>query len=178
MVHLAEHIGTSRKVLLERSTPSHPRISGYVLAVEQGLVLLHQFDDFEPDGYCVLREHDITSLRSGEHERHWDHMLESEGLLGGLSDPPRIDLSSLASAIQSIAAIERFLIIECEDDREPIEDFYLGELVEIDAESVHLRSVDALGQWELNVAMVPVAEITQVQFNTAYLRRFVKYIRP
>lgn len=178
MVQLAEHVGTRRKVLLERSTPSDHRISGYVLAVDKGLVFLRQFDDFEPDGYCVLRERDIISLRSGEHERHWDHMLQSEGLLGGLRNPPRIDLSSMASAIQSIEALERFLIIECEDDREPIEDFYLGELVEIDTESVHLRTVDALGRWEPSVAMVPLVEITQVQFSTAYLRHFVKYIRP
>lgn len=176
MIDLRCHVGTRRKVRIERGIPSERLLNGYVLAMANGLILMHQFDGFEPDGYAVIREQDIVSLRSNEYERLWDRMLAGEGLLAGLDVAPEVDLSSMAAVIMSAAARFRFVIVECEDEHEDIEDFYLGEPVEVAGDIIRLRSLDALGTWEREIAAIPLADITKVQFDTPYERRFTKYI--
>lgn len=176
MSHLSIHAGTRRKVRLERNRPSNPTLNGYVLDCANGLALVHPFDDFEPDGYAIIRERDITSVRQSDYEAFWDTMLEGEGLLGGLDGAPKIDLSSMAAAIESAAALHPFLAIECEDEDEPIQDFYFARVLHVTGTHVHLRCVDGLGQWE-EPDPVPLGDITMVQMATPYLTRFARYVR-
>lgn len=176
MLELQQHVGSRRQVRIERNRPSEPLLSGYVLTMQGDLILMHPFDDFEPDGYTIIRRQDIVGLRSNEYERLWDNMLEGEGLLNGLDRPPVIDLSSIQAAITSAASRYRFLAIECEDEHERLQDFYFAELLEVTSDAVHLRCVDGLARWEDEVAVVPTDEITKVQFDTPYLNRFAKYI--
>ncbi|MDX2200453.1 MAG: hypothetical protein SF069_15975 [Phycisphaerae bacterium] len=176
MIDLSGHVGTRQKVRIERNRPPQRLLNGYVLAVWNGLVLMHQFHDFEPDGYTLIREQDVVGVRSNEYERLWDRMLAGEGRLEGLDADLAIDLSNMQTAIRSAAAQFRFLIIQCEDQHEDIQDFYLGELLEVEGDVVRLRSLNALARWDEQVAEIPVAEITNVQFDTPYIRHFTKYI--
>lgn len=176
MLNLARHVGSRQKVRLHRNRPSESLVNGYLLALRNGLLLMHPFDDFEPDGYMILREKDVVGTRSDEYERHWDRMLKGEGLLQGLAVPPQIDLAGLPSAIKSVAALFRFMAIHCEDEHEPLQDFYLGELAGIAGDTIQLRCIDALGRWEGQIADIPATEITMVEFDTPYIKRFTKYI--
>jgi hypothetical protein len=176
VIDLAAHVGSRRKVRITRNRPSHRLINGYVLALQSGLVLLHSFDDFEPDGYAIIRERDVVGFRSNEYERLWDRMLQGEGLLAGLVAPPEIQLSDLPAAIRCVADWFRFMTIQCEDEIEDIQDFYLGEFIGVFGDTVHLRCVDALAQWEPQIAAIPLADITKVEFDTPYINHFTKYI--
>lgn len=176
MIDLSGHVGTRQKVRIERNRPPQRLLNGYVLAVWNGLVLLHQFHDFEPDGYTLIREQDVVGVRSNEYERLWDRMLAGEGRLEGLDADLAIDLSNMQTAIRSAAAQFRFLIIQCEDEHEDIQDFYLGELVDIADDMIQLHCVSALAQWVEKIETIPVADITCVQFDTPYIRHFTKYI--
>lgn len=176
MSHLAAHAGTRRKVRIERNRPCHRMLYGYVVDAAHGLALVHPFDDFHPDGYAIIREQDIVAVRQGDHEAFWDRMLESEGLLGGLDEAPKIDLGSMAAAIESAAALHEFLIIECEDEAEDIRDFYFARVESITRTHAHLRCVDGQGRWE-EPDTVPLEDITLVQIATPYLTRFATYVR-
>jgi hypothetical protein len=175
MSHLEPYAGTRRTVRIERNRPSNPTLNGYVLDCANGLAVVHQFDDFEPDGYAIIRECDIVAVRQGDYETLWDRMLEGEGLLGGLDEAPKIDLSSMATAIEAAAAGHPFLAIECEDEDEPIQDFYFAKVLHVTGSHVHLRCVDGLGQWE-EPDPVLLGDITMVQMATPYLTRFAKYV--
>ncbi len=172
---IKQHTATGRKVQISRSRPSNPSLNGYLLAASDELVLMHVFDDFEPDGYTVFRICDVESLRSGPHERHWDRMLAGEGLLGGLELQHTIDLSSMQGAISSIQQHFGRLIIECEDADEDIEDFYIGCVVNISDSVVVFDHFDGLGEWEEEPAEIDLDEITLLQFQTPYIQRFWKY---
>lgn len=174
--HLATHAGTRRKVRIERNRPCHRLLNEYVLDCANGLALIHTFDDFEPDGYAIIRERDIVSVRQGEYEAFWDRMLEGERLLGGLDAAPQIDLSSMSMAIASAADLYPFLAIQCEDEDEDIQDFYFASPSMISRSHVHLRCVDGLGRWE-EPEPVPLEDITLVEMGTPYLTRFARYVR-
>ncbi|MEQ8316984.1 MAG: hypothetical protein RIE77_14010 [Phycisphaerales bacterium] len=175
MTSLQEHAGTRRRVRIERSRPSNPRLNGYVLDAANGLALVHPFDDFEPNGYAIIRERDVVSVRQGDYEAFWDRMLEAEGLLGGLDEAPKIDLSSMAMAIGDAAARYPFLAIQCEDEDEAIQDFYFAKVRYVTDSRVDVRCVDGLGRWE-EPGPFPLEDVTLVEMGTPYLTRFARYV--
>ncbi len=174
---LAQLTGTGKKVRLTRRQPSDPTLNGYILGVGRTLLLMHCFDDFEPDGYTICRNRDVVKLRQGPYEDWFDHMVRSERLLDGLKLRHRIDLSNWTTAIQSISRHYGQMIVQCEDAEEDVEDFYLGELVAIRSRSIQFRDYDALGYWSPKPTSIAIAEITMVQFDTPYIRIFSRYTR-
>jgi len=168
---------TGKKVRLTRQQPSEARLNGYILGVSEKLLLMHCFDDFEPDGYTICRIRDIVKLRHGPYEEWFDHMLRSELLVEGLKLRHRIDLSSWTTAIQSVARHYKQMVVECEDAKEDEEDFYIGEVVELRNRSIRFRYYDALGYWSAMPKSIAMAGITKVQFDTPYIKVFSKYTR-
>lgn len=173
---LAPHVGTKQKIRIERIYPSNPRLNGYLLALSAELGLMHCFDDFEPDGYLLFRLADVTEVRSGDYERHWDRMLAAEGLVDGLNLTAEIDLSSMRLAIESIDRHFHRMIVECEMDNEDDEDFYIGKLVSCNESRLCFDSFDGFGHWDEDPTDIPLVEISLVQFETPYIQRFWKYI--
>jgi hypothetical protein len=173
---LHPHVGTGMKIRVERSRPSTKRLNGYLMGLSEMLGVMHCFDDFEPDGYTVFRLEDVVSVRSNEYERHWDRMLSAEGLLGGLTREFTIDLRGIQTALESVNKQFTTMIIECEDDEEAVEDFYIGHVVSISDEDLSFEHFDALGRWEEEPSTIRFDEITLIQFETPYIKIFSKYL--
>jgi len=178
MAKLRKYVGSRQKVRLTRPMPSEPILNGYLLAMSDALVLMHPFHDFEPDGYTIIRAADVAGVRRCPYEEWWDHMLQQEGLLGGLDSAPDVDLSDMRSAVKSVAALYDQMIVECEEEgNEDIEDFYLGRLISVADDSVLFLDYDSLGFWASEPKEIRLEEITKVQFDTPYIRVFSKYTR-
>jgi len=177
-VSLAEHVGTGRMIRLDRGLSGEPSLHGYLLGLSPELGLMHCFDDFEPDGYTLFRLEDVLALERGAHEEHWDKMLRGENLLAGLHPAIRVDLTDITSALRSIHPSYGDVIVECEDESEEEGDFYLGRLLEVTRDHVALHYVDALGRWDEAPTLISIERITKIQFDTPYLRRFMRYADP
>jgi hypothetical protein len=126
----------------DRSTE---RVSGegggeFILEVAVSLgrdwVLLQQFHDFCPDGFTALRLRDITEIRSGEYERHWERMVEAEGLLDQVGAPEDVSLEDTSHLLKALHQRGQNVIVECEDPEDDIEDFYIGQVLSVDDHSV------------------------------------------
>jgi len=173
---LHKHIGTGKKIRVERNFPSNPYLNGYLLELSPSLGLMHCFHDFMPDGYTVFRVADVTECRSGKYERHWDKMLTSEGLLSGLKIDWNVDVSNMKTALEAISKQFQRMIIECEEQDEDDEDFYIGQISSTGESEVHFHHFDALGHWEEVPAAILYGEISLIQFETPYLKTFGKYL--
>jgi len=174
---LRPHVGTRKKIHIERSRTRNPRLNGYLVALSDCLGMLHAFDDFEPDGYTIFRA-DVLSVESGSHERHWDRMLAGEGLLGALDREIAVDLTDLHSAITSLDSTFGRLIVECEDAESDLEDFYIGTVVRLSQRSLWFEHFDGLGVWASEPSEILLDEITLLQVETPYMERFWRYIDP
>ena len=173
---LEAFVGTRRKLRIHRRIPSEPTHNGYVVGLGDALVLVHQFHDFYPEGYAALRLEDITSIRSGPYERVWERMLEAEGLIAGLrlANPPR--LSSVRELLIDLSTRRETVIVECEDLEDAIEDFYIGRILDVGADTLHFANFDALGNWDAEAHAIALDEITIVQFATPYARTFARHL--
>lgn len=165
-------------VRIERSLSAEPSLHGYLLGLSPTLGLMHCFDDFDPDGYTIFRVEDVLAHERGLHEKHWDRMLNGEKLLGGTQLPAEINLINLQTAVESIQSHYADIIVECEDDSEEEGAFYLGRVLEVSSEGISLLYVDALGHWDDVPSLISLERITKIQFDTPYLRRFMRYVEP
>ena len=182
---LLEYAASRKIVRITRKSGSDPRLTGYIVswtlpvndgALQAGLVLVHAFHDFLPDGYALLPPSTIADVSRKANGGLWDLMLESEGLLSGLEKEPPINTSSLSAALLSIASTYRFLIIQCEAPDDTEMDFYLGEVIRVQADAVEFRTLNTMARWDDEPHIIPFAHITLVAFDTDYLRRFTRYI--
>ena len=48
---LEKLVGTRQKVRITRPFPGDPSCNGFVVGLNADWVLVHQFNDFDPDGY-------------------------------------------------------------------------------------------------------------------------------
>ncbi|PQO41924.1 hypothetical protein [Blastopirellula marina] len=169
-------LNSRRKIRIERRRPANPHLNGYLVGLSPELGMMHCFDDFEADGYTIFFLDDIESIRSSEYERHWDHMLAAEGLLGGLDCVPRINLASMDTALVSAAKQPGIVIIQCEELENSIEDFFIGQIASIGTETVWFDNFSALGMWDETSEKIALNEITLVQLDTVYAQTFSKYV--
>jgi hypothetical protein len=174
---LRSFVGAPRKVRLTRSLPSEPHHNGFVLGVGRDLVLLQQFHDFYPEGYVVLRVRDVTDVRSGKYERHGERMLAGEGLLERIGIPYEVPLQDVPGFLKALQHRGDNVIVECEDPEEDVEDFYIGQILSVADESLSFANFDALGHWDEAPHVIPIGDVTQVQFETPYVLTFSKYLQ-
>ena len=174
---LRELACTAKKVQITRRQPPERVTSGFIVAVGEDLVLVQAFHDFYPEGLVVLRVSDVTHTRSDEHERLWERMLEAEGIRGAAligKLPPLDDMRSLLSSFKDA---RENVIVECEDADEPISDFYIGRVLDVEPGVVVFANFDALGRWDPEPHRIELEEITNVQFETPYLKIFSKHVQ-
>ncbi|MEM7235984.1 MAG: hypothetical protein AAF517_27710, partial [Planctomycetota bacterium] len=92
-------------------------------------MLLWQHHDFFPDGFTLVRVEDVTRVRFSDCERHFTRMFEAAGLVAEFPQSP-IELGSLPFMLGQLSARNEDFIVECEEEDENIEDFYLGRVIE------------------------------------------------
>ena len=175
-LELSRLVGTWKKVRLTRGFASEPLHNGFVLALGREWVLLQQFHDFYPEGYTALRVRDITNVRAGEYERHWERMFAAEGLLDQIGVPGALPLDETSRMLTALQQRDQNVIVECEHSDEDMEEFHIGQILSVDAGSVGFANFDALGRWDDAPHVIPLRKITTVQFETPYVRTFSRYL--
>lgn len=173
---LRPFVGSRKKVRVARSIPSEPHHNGFVLGLDRDWVLLQQFHDFYPEGYVALRVADVITVRSGEYERQWERMFAGEGILNRVGIRYSVSLHDVQSLLKSLQQRGNNVIVECEDFREALTDFYIGRILLVEGGSLFFANFDALGKWDDRPRKIALDEITQVQFDTPYVNTFSKYL--
>lgn len=172
---LRKFSGTLQKLRINRRSPCEPCSNGFVLDANDDWLIVWQFHDFLPDGFTLIRVDGVTDIRFSDYERHWMKMLYDEGIATSLP-ASRVQLGNIQSMLAQLKAMQENFIIQCEDDEEDIEDFYVGRLITLDEAGCQFASFDALGNWDSELDCIPYDEITRIQWNTPYSTTFSKHL--
>lgn len=168
---LAEH-SAKRHCLTISHRFTTEKTGGYVVGMSNKLVLLHDFMDFYPNGYRIIRIRDITKIRFCPYDEWYDHILRSEKRLGGLRRAPKIELVSIEAAVNSIAKKCGQMSLRMESGK-----FYIGEVISIVSVAVRFREYDALGFWSRRPGLHKLNKIHEIGFGNDYMNVFSKYTR-
>ena len=172
---LQEFAGTLQKVHITRLPTSNPTANGFVLAVYEPWFLLWQFHDFYPDGFTVMHVDDIERIRHGPYEDYWLKMLQTEGIVQSLPEANFL-IDDLHSMLKQLKAKPANCVIECEGYEGEDSNFYIGRVVDVEADLCRFAYFDTLGRWDDELHEIPFDQITRLEFDTPYIDIFSRHL--
>lgn len=146
-------------------------LCGLVLARTDVLWLIAEEDDFQFDGYRVVRAEDVSLCETTPCTWHCSAIMRGEGLLDKPPQAPDYPLEDWRGLLSGLKTAGEFVILEDE-----IGDAYLiGPILDVGETKVTLRYFDGAGVWEGPESMA-YADITSMRFGTRYVKMHQKYI--
>lgn len=163
---LADLVGQDVIIRVERKGIDEHRIDGFVVAVSDGLMLLHlvEGNTLLLNGYSALRLRDISSWRTDEtFVPRALRLLERRPAL-----PDGVSLTDWPSLIAS--AQQQFPLVMIETEKKTPGCGYIGLLVKQTKRHAVLKEVSPKGLWEENETTFASRDITQVKFGDGYIQ--------
>jgi hypothetical protein len=168
---LQEHTGTGASVILETHEPDGTT-RGFILAMSREVVLMHECNGFDPDGYVLIPVHQIAGILEDDGGPFWDGIMRAEGRLGGLTLGFEVDLSSMEAAMRSV--VGRYPTVSLATDGL----YLLGFVLAIEKGVVRVHGLESDGIWEESAEEVELDEIAQLRFATPYVTMMLKHSPP
>jgi len=174
---LKSNISRKNLVLIEREFKTGSAdIYGYLLKVSDGFVLIHEYDDFELNGYSIIRQDQFESIRCNKIDRARRKIMDREGTLEvDLGIRYEVTLNDWASIFTSLKQQNLSVIVECEEKANAA--FTIGPIASINKKSVSIRHFDASGILADTPTKISYKDITIVRFDERYINVYTKYLR-
>ena len=158
-------------VTIERKKLDPNRCYGVIVSQSVALTLLHCEDDFQFDGYMVMRTKDITLCKSTKSNDYGERLMRREGLWENI--PQWVKKLSIGGWPDLIADLVGKVVIIEDEVREG---FHIGPLLEAQAKHATIHYFDGCGQLQ-DVERVAYSRITSVKFGDRYSTIHAKYLR-
>lgn len=173
---LKEIIQLKQGVKIERFYIECNAIHCFPILLGKKLLFVRCENDFELDGYMILRLKDITNIRSDESERFLKLILREEGIIPHENNQVVTKIDDWEDLFKELKELGKYYIVECErlDDG----DFYLGEIIKVNKQSIVFQHFDGVGEWEEKPTKIAYKDITSVSVDKRYINIISKYVKP
>ena len=152
--------------------------SAIVLDVNDDFVVLQEFFEFKDITKSILPISSIQSLRRNKNDKYHQTILEGEGLIKieeKVKNSFQMDISSWKSISRTLKVSKITIIIDCERSKDDF--FGIGEVKNVNKDSVEIRYFDAQGVLDETNTRFPYEMITKLSFDSQYANIFSKYTR-
>lgn len=151
-------------------------IHGFILDMNEDFLLIQNNEEFNLNGYSIIRKDNFDSIRLSKTEKTIRKILKSEGVIKNeLGIKSNINLTSFESIFKDLKDKGYFAIVECEDLKKPT--FTIGEIATISKKSVAIRYFSPKGIIEKKPRKIKFDEITLVKFDDRYTKIYRKYLK-
>ena len=156
----------------ERKRIDPHRLYGVVVAESAELLLIHQVDDFQCDGYAIVRQRDVSSRTSGKSNAYCERVMRREGLWlpvpRWVRSLPLEDWERLLRAL-----IGRVAIVENERQ----DDYCIGPVLGLEQRRVWIHYFDSCGKLG-EVDRFRLNRLTRVKIATRYSDVHGRHLTP
>jgi hypothetical protein len=150
---------------IERHSLGDSELSGFVLDVSEDLALIHYLsDDFHLDGYCVIRNSDVTACNIFDDPKCFKHRALRVKTVRP-KKPRGLNISNWATALESAGTHYPLLVLYREEIAADI--CVVGSFVELNSLSVTLYSITPTAEWDRKTQLL-VVDTTRLDFGGGY----------
>ncbi len=171
--HLSNLKEARNLISIRREEIGDRRIQAFLLDYSKELILIKYVYDFLLDGLMVLRQSDISEIKSDKTDFLQTQILKDEGIYSKIDFHAKCDLSNWNSVFSTLGSSHRLITIEDENPEYPL--FYLGEIREIGAESVSILGFSGAANWDDEVSEIYYEDISCVQLGNNYANVYERY---
>ncbi|HWB14720.1 MAG TPA: hypothetical protein VG826_36190 [Pirellulales bacterium] len=164
-------MAANRILTVERKRIDGHRLYGVVVGESNALILLHEEDDFQFDGYTVIRRKDISRSFFSDSNDYCAKLMRKEGRWEAVPrHVKKLPLDSWASLLSQF--VGKVVILK----NERTDEFYIGPVEEITKTGVVVRHFDGCGEWT-GKERVPFSKITCMMFGNRYSTTHEKHLK-
>ena len=152
-------------------------LSGFILGMSQGFLLLQLDYDFMFDGYAVIRKDDFDYVRHSSYERTQKKIFKAEGLIEkGYGFDKELPLLSWTEIIKTLKRYDFHIIIE--NLNKDYIDFWIGEIKRVTDKTVNIHNYNPDGQLDEKPKSIKLETISTLHFGDRYSTIFRKHLKP
>jgi hypothetical protein len=134
-------------------------------------------DDYNVDGYKILRIKDLTDVRYNATDHFFEEILIKEGLV---VDEQQLVVNKLDHWIDTffeLKTIDKNIIIELEDYDGDGLSFFIGKIIKVDNDSIYFHNFNSIGEWDEEPVKIFYKDISLVSIDDRYSRIISKYVK-
>jgi hypothetical protein len=151
-------------------------ISGFILGMSKGFLLLQLDYDFMLDGYAIIRLDDFDSLRLSSYERTQRKIFKAEGILDtAYGFDKSLPLTSWTEIFKTLKSYDLHVIVE--NINKDYLGFWIGEIKKVTDKSVSIHNYAPDGQLYDKPTNIKFDTISIVKFGDRYSTVFRKYLK-
>lgn len=173
---IKQNIEALHEIKIKRSKINADDLNVIPLAIGQNLVLLQDLNDFDLDGYVIIRIKDITSVVITKSQQFSQFILKEECILNQIKKPSIKSVDNWGNVLTELSNLGKNIIVECESME--TSKFFIGKIVAIEKKSLFLLYFNGAGEWDEKPTEILLKDITSISFNSRYINVISKYLKP
>jgi hypothetical protein len=149
---------------------------GILFAQNDKYILMSDFEDFNYDGFVIVRKSDISEIKRTENEIFFDTILEKEGIKEIILQKKseiNFRLSDLPEMFSTLNELGKAIIIE--QLYENKSKFLIGPITKVSKKKVYIDYFNAKGEFDLKPIATKYKDITYFKIDSPYANTFLKY---
>lgn len=151
-------------------------IRGYVVSRNSQLIVVREFNGFDPGGFVALPTSTVVELVINE---PWTRMIASEGHAELASTLPWFATDNLRAVLASVLGRDVNVKLECEKCPDAEEyGLHIGRIVAIHDSVLDFVFFDSDGCWFDSSYSIPHTSITRIVVDNPYVSTFSRYVGP
>ena len=142
------------------------RLTGFVMAWSESLVLFHQLDDnvFCLNGYSVINADDVSDYRVFDRDDYWQRRAVSLHKLKPVI-PNEVSVTNWRELFGSVAS--HFPLVTLHTERRNPDVCYVGQVLKVSEATLTVRDLDCNCEWQ-KPRRLKLTDITRVEFGDGY----------
>jgi len=159
------------------ASEGYQEYDGIVAHLGDDFAVLNEFVDFEFDRITVLPSRLITACRDDRYDRSTHEILEHNRQIRRARIPAWMSrCRSMSDVIDGLMRRDIWPGIQTVSSDQFLSAFYLGPILERDADSLSLYCYDAAGKWEKPYD-IPILQICEIRVGDSYSRHFNRFMK-
>ncbi len=151
-------------------------LSGFILKMSKGFLLIQPEYDFILDGYAIIRMDDYDSIRCNKNDKFKKKILKAERILDTTYGIDKnIILRSWTSIIHDLRKYDYHVIIESVN--KDYLDFFIGSIKRVTKTSVSIHNYSPTGKLDKKPTTIKLNDIKILWFGDRYSTTFRKYLK-
>jgi hypothetical protein len=150
--------------------------SGIIFNQNESFILMSDFNDFNFDGFVIIRKSDVSEIRKSENETFIDQILNKEGIKNEILNKSKsLDflLSDFKEMFVDLEQKGKAIIIERLYEKES--KFHIGPISKVEKKKVFINYFSAKGEFDLIPLVSKFKEITYFRIESPYANLYHKY---
>ncbi len=151
-------------------------LSGFILGMSKGFLLLQLDYDFMLDGYAIIRLDDFDSIRHSSYERTQRKIFNAEGIFSTTYGFDRhLPLTTWTDILKTLKNYDLHVIVE--NINKDYLDFWIGEIKKVTDKSISIHNYNPDGQLDEKPKTIRLDTISIIKFGDRYSTIFRKYLK-